>query len=138
MQNPDSVQGWLQLVRQHETAALALVDSKTAAAQAYFHVGMAVECALKAYIMRKERWNAWPSKEAREDLYTHDLRLLKQMAGIDVKQTDTTAPAWHVMLQADRQQNYNPKPMPRKVARSLFDAAFCDEGVVTWIRQKLG
>src|SRR5947209_5983531 len=67
MSNPDSVEGWLTLARQHEGAAKLLVQDKRVASQGYFHAGLAVECALKAYIMRRERLNAWPSKEAGAD-----------------------------------------------------------------------
>jgi hypothetical protein len=41
------------------------------------------------------------------------------------------------VLQWDRGQGYDPSPMPRKVARSMIEAAFGDNGVVTWIRKTL-
>jgi hypothetical protein len=53
--DPQSPSEWLSLVRQHEAAAHRLADDRLAAAQAYFHVGLATECALKAYIMWRER-----------------------------------------------------------------------------------
>jgi hypothetical protein len=135
MSDPVSVDEWLQLVRQHEEAARHLLQNKKAASQGYWHSGMAVECALKAYIMRKERLNGWPSKAARPELYTHDLIALARIAGITLDPTDPRAPAWHVSLQWNRNQGYDPKPMPRKVAWSLFEAAFGQNGVVTWLRQ---
>ena len=137
MTNPDSVEGWLALVRQHERVARLAADDKRAAAQGHWHAGIAVECALKAYIMRKERLNAWPSKASRPDLYTHDLRALRQIAGIVLNPRDVTAPAWAVVLQWDRNQGYDPKPMPRKVAASMVEAVFGNQGVDTWIRQTL-
>lgn len=137
MDNPDSVIDWLRLSEQHRIAAQSLAEDRKVAAQALFHVGLAVECMLKAYIMHRERLNCWPDKASRGDLYTHDLRKLAEIAKIEVKVTDPHAPAWSVLRQWDRNQGYNPKPMPRKVARSWCDAAFGTEGVVTWIRQKL-
>lgn len=137
MADPDSIDEWLSLCRQHEISATALSDNKTAALQGYFHAGLAVECALKAYIMWAERLNSWPSRDSRPELYTHDLRALREMAGIIVKPTEPQAPCWHVVLQWDRAQNYNPRPMPRKVAKSMCEAALGADGVVTWIRQKL-
>ena len=131
----DSIEGWLALAQQHENAARDLV--RRVASQAHWHAGIATECAIKAFIMRKERLNSWPSRSARRDLYTHDLRVLQRIAGITVPPTDRTAPAWHVLLQWDRNQGYDPKPMPRKVARAMVDAAFGPDGVVTWIRQSL-
>lgn len=133
MFDPASAEEWISLARQHEASAKALCENKGAAGQSVFHAGSAVECALKAYIMRKERLNGWPSKATRPDLYTHDLRVLKRIAGITVSVSDPVAPAWHVMLQWDRNQGYNPKPTPRKVARSYVEAAFGGLGVVTWL-----
>lgn len=134
---PQSISDWLALCRQHERAALAIVEDKRACAQAVHHAAFAVECALKAYILHKERFNQWPSKGSRPDLYVHDLRALRRLAGVDVKPTEPTAPAWLVMLQWDRNQGYDPKPMPRKVARSYVEAAFGSDGVATWLRQQL-
>ncbi|MGV1757637.1 hypothetical protein ACQZ6F_17425 [Rhizobium sp. A22-96] len=137
MMNPSSIDGWLSLCRQHEIAARATADNKEAAAQGFFHAGLAVECALKAYIWHLERFNAWPDKDQRPDLHTHNLRVLKDIAGIKITVTDSNAPCWHVVLQWDRNQAYDPKPMPRKVARAMVEAAFGDEGIVTWLRQTL-
>lgn len=134
---PQSISDWLALCRQHERTAFAIVDDKQACAQAVHHAAFAVECALKAYIWHRERFNQWPSKEARPDLYVHNLRALKNLAGIEVKTTEPTAPGWHVMLQWDRNQGYDPKPMPRKVAKGFVEAAFGSDGVATWLRQQL-
>lgn len=135
--DPQSPSEWLSLVRQHEAAARALAQTRLAAAQAYFHVGLATECALKAYIMWSERLNSWPDIGSRRELYTHDLRKLVEIAGIELRTTDPTGPSWAVVLQWDRGQGYDPSPMPRKVAGSMIEAAFGDDGVVTWIRRTL-
>ena len=134
MADPASVEEWLSLARQHQVAAEMMANNREAAAQGHLHAGFAVECALKAYIMRRERLNAWPSKEARPDLYTHNLRALKEVAGIEVGPRDATAASWLVALQWDRNQGYDPERMPRKVARSMVEAAFGANGVVSWIR----
>src|SRR4051812_25107550 len=70
--DPTSADEWLALSRQHEASAKLLCENKVAAAQGMFHAGLSVECALKAYIMRGERLNGWPSKLTRPELYTHD------------------------------------------------------------------
>ena len=116
---------------------MAIVEDKKACAQAVQHAGFAVECALKAYIWHQERFNQWPSRETRPDLYTHSLVTLRTVAGIKVDPTEPSAPHWHIMLQWNRNQGYDPRPMPRKVARSYVDAAFGADGVATWLRQKL-
>ena len=137
MTDPTSADEWLALSRQHEASAKLLCENKVAAAQGMFHAGLSVECALKAYIMRRERLNGWPSKPTRPELYTHDLRKLTAIAGINLTPSDPVAPAWHVLLQWDRNQGYDPKPMPRRVARSFVEAAFGTLGVVTWLRANL-
>jgi hypothetical protein len=137
MADPQSTDEWLRLVRQHERVARIICDDKIAASQAHWHAGIAIECALKAYIMHVQRFNGWPSKESRPDLYTHDLRELLKISGISLRSSDPVAPAWALVLQWDRNQGYEPKPMPRKVARSFLDAAFGQNGVVTWIRFSL-
>lgn len=136
--NPQSPSEWMSLASQHERSARLLAVDRFAAAQAYAHVGFAAECALKAYIMRKERLNAWPDIELRKELYTHDLRRLVQIAGIELKPKDPIGPSWAVVLQWDRGQAYDPDRMPRRVARSMIEAAFGEKGVVTWIRETLG
>jgi hypothetical protein len=135
--DPQSPSEWLNLARQHEVAARALAENRVAAAQAYSHVGFAAECALKAYIMWKEGLNRWPDRSSRSELYTHDLRRLVEIAGIRQSSRDPIGPAWAVVLQWDREQGYDPAPMPRKVARSMVEAAFGEKGVVTWIRKTL-
>lgn len=115
-----------------------LAEDRGAAAQAYSHVGFATECALKAYIMWSKGLNSWPDKGSRPELYTHDLRKLVEIAGIELRTTDPIGPSWATVLQWDRGQGYDPNPMPRKVARSMIEAAFGEEGVVTWIRRTLG
>jgi hypothetical protein len=135
--DPQSPSEWLSLVRQHEAAARRLAADRDTAALAYSHVGSAAECALKAYIMWSERLNSWPDRGSRPELYTHDLRRLVELARIELRTTDPTSPSWAVVFQWDRSQGYDPKPMPRKVAGSMIEAAFGDDGVVTWIRRTL-
>jgi|SRR5688572_13647397 hypothetical protein len=137
MSDPKSVDEWLRLAARHETAARLLVTDKKAASLGFDQAGRAVECALKAYIMRKERLNRWPEKDSRPELYTHDLRQLRRIAGIKLNYRDRTSPGWHTVQNWDRNQSYDPKPMPRKVAASMLEAAFGKDGVVTWIRLSL-
>lgn len=137
MGDPQSVDEWLALARQHEDAARILASDRGACGQALFHCGLGVECAIKAYIMHVERLNRWPDRSTRDELYDHDIRRLARIAGITFKATAREAPSWHVMTQWDRNQAYNPKRTPRKVARAYVDAAFGSEGVATWIRRSL-
>ena len=127
----------MSLVSQHETMAKFACQQKNLGGQAHLNAGFAVECALKAYIMRIERLNTWPEKASRPELYTHDLRKLVRIARIETTVANPIAAAWNLVMQWDRNQGYDPKPMPRKVAKGWVEAAFGAEGVVTWVRTHL-
>ncbi|MGW8820429.1 hypothetical protein [Heyndrickxia sporothermodurans] len=131
----DSVDEWLELADMYRTLARqALMDEKTTSA-AWSQAGFALECTLKAAIMRRERLNSWPSRESRRDLYTHNLADLARILGMTINAAHPIAPAWAVVLQWRREDMYSLK-MTRAVAVSLFDAVFSDDdGVATWIRQ---
>jgi hypothetical protein len=132
MADPASVDEWLALVRhQHEAAAKLMCEDKNAARMGYDHAALAVECALKAYIWHIERFNQPPEPGDRPELFKHNLRVLKDKGGIIIKPTDANAPSWFVVLQWDRSQYYDPKPMPREVAKAMVEAAFGPRGVVT-------
>ena len=137
MADPQSVEEWLQKARAHEQAARLLCEDRIAAGEALFHVGLATECALKAMIMRRMGLNGWPSRDLRPELYTHNLRELLAQADVQLSPRDPRAASWKVVLDWDRNQGYDPKPMPRKVARDWVKAAFGEEGAVTWIRTTL-
>ena len=101
------------------------------------NAGFCVECLLKAHVMRQERLRVWPSRKQRPALYSHDLRLLVVLAGIMLDADDELAPSWHIVLQWDRNQGYDPDPVSEMVLSSFTTAAFGREGVATWLRQKL-
>lgn len=71
----------------------ALAVDKLAAAQhllsnghwqiAFEIAGAAVECALKAHIMRREGLNSWPIRSDRKEVYSHNLGALAQVAKLD-------------------------------------------------------
>lgn len=97
--------------------------------------GFAVEFALKAVIMERERMNSWPSKDSRPDLCVHGLRTLFRAAGIDVRTAPPAVqPAIRQVLDWDRSHDYRAGAMPRKLARSMVEAAFGRNGVVRWLK----
>lgn len=117
-----------------ELADHALSHEKTTSA-AWSQAGFALECTLKAAIMRRERLNSWPSRAARKDLYTHDLADLARILGMTVDAAHPIAPAWAVVLQWRREDMYSLK-MTRAVAVQLVEAVFSnDDGVGPWIHQ---
>lgn len=133
-ESPLTAEAFLHLVESKRFVAETAVENRLHCGEAWMAAGFAVEFALKAYIMRRERSNAWPSKEARPELYTHDLRKLFQVAELDL----ATAPrelrgALRTVLDWDRAHEYTSRRMSRANARSMVKAAFGEEGVVSWL-----
>ena len=52
---------------------------------AYYLAGYAIECALKAYIAAQLRENEIPDRAFVNDIYTHDLRKLIRLAGLEAE-----------------------------------------------------
>ncbi len=128
---------WLALADQHEAATRAIYGAPTAWGQCIFHLGLTVECLMKARIMQRGRFNTWPSRSMRRDLYTHDLRTLAAMADMPTDPLDAIAPALHIVLQWDRNQGYEHRPPRRPVVDGFMEAAFGPDGVATWLRRTL-
>lgn len=131
---PQTYEEWWLLVEQHRHSAKLLVSDKNAANQGYFHVGLAVEAALKAYIFKNERFTQWPNRRDDPNLYTHNLWKLFERSGIIVDKQSNFAPSWNVVLQWNRLQGYDCGKMPCNVAQSFYDAAFGECGVVIWLQ----
>jgi HEPN domain-containing protein len=129
-----SVEDWCRIATRAQASARTLLSNKHTA-EAWGASGFAVECALKAAIMSRHRFNRWPSREERPDLYSHDLRHLFAEAGIDLQALirDPPAPKLQTVLLWRRGEGYNPKAMPEKVARDIVDAALGPEGVIEWL-----
>ena len=128
---------WIVLWRRHCAAARHDLAGKQTAL-AWLNAGFAVECALKAAIMRHQRLNGWPARASRPDLYQHDLANLAREAGIDISRLthDPVFPAWCVVRQWQRGDSYNPKPMPVRVARDMVESACGAEGVIQWLIER--
>lgn len=112
-----------------------MVSSRKHCREAWFAAGSGVEFALKALICERERFNAWPSRDRRSDLHIHDLKKLLRIAGLDPKAAPANVqPAIRQVLDWNRNHDYVAKPMPRKVARSMVEAAFGPSGMVEWLK----
>lgn len=116
---------------------MATVGDRLACNEAWLASGFAVEFAIKALIMRKERLNAWPSKEARPELYTHNLAQLLQVAGVDLKKAPKSIRgAIRTALDWNRAHEYASGRMSRANARSMVAAVFDEEGVISWLNNQ--
>ena len=134
MSDPSTVEAWMSLTSSYERVAQKFVDDRKDAAQSYLNSGLACEMALKGLIFSLERPNDWEA--CARSMRTHDLRELAERAGL-LKIRSPLTPSLMVVTSWGVSQRYDPKPMPRKVARQMFEASFGENGVVTWIREQL-
>lgn len=106
---------------------------------AWLNTGFAVECCLKAAIMRKERLGRWPDRDVAPDLWTHNLYSLFRRLGIDPQGFDPknpVAPALKMLLDWRREHGYSIGKLPIKFANDACDAAFGPNGVIEWIADR--
>lgn len=133
-EQPLTRDAFLRMVESKRAVALATVDSRIACREAWLASGFAVEFSLKALIIKRERLNAWPTKDARPDLYTHDLSDLFQSAGIDFKAVPKgLRGSVRTVMDWNRAHEYTTGQMSRANARSMVAAAFDQNGVVAWL-----
>lgn len=133
---PQTYDDWWALVEQHKRSAKLLISEEMTANQGYYHVGLAVEAALKAYICKQNFFNHWPNRSVVPQLYTHNLFKLFEISGIVYEERSEFAPSWATVLHWQRLQGYDHKIMSRTSVQSIYEAAFGDYGVVEWLRTK--
>lgn len=131
---------WESLARDEMAAAVAMISARLWK-QAYNHAGIAVECALKCYIMKKEGLNRWPTRHERRELYTHDLENLLEIAGLEDNFNDDLssanpsnhARAWMIIKDWNIKMRYHvPDAFPQAVAESAVEAISGME-LVKWL-----
>ena len=116
-----------------------LTGPPEARATVLFHVGTSIEHALKAVIMKREGLNRWPDRTAPGNYWTHDLNKLRTKLNLKLDHASPVAPNWQVVITWTRYEDYNydPKPMPKKVAASYIEAAYGPDGVMQWVLSQL-
>ncbi|MGA2058627.1 MAG: hypothetical protein ABSG88_25425 [Bradyrhizobium sp.] len=98
--------------------------------------GFAIECCLKAAIMKRERLNRWPDRESAPELWTHDLRALFKRLGVDPSTFDpknAVAPSLKMCLDWRREHGYSIGKVPVRLAKDICEAAFDSNGVIEWL-----
>lgn len=128
---PKSPDEWMDLCRDQLRAAETLLKDKQPKV-AWNMCGFAVEYALKAAIMSRERLNRWPDKATDEEIWTHDLRRLLKRLGHPPETfdpRDPVAPSLKLVLEWRRNQSYTAAKFELKVCRDMFEAT---SGVVKW------
>lgn len=109
-------------------------------AGAYYLLGYAVECALKACITKQIKEHDFPDKQLILDSYTHNLEQLLRISGVksqlDLRMTGdkafevnwTTVKDW---TEAARYDNNVPEVRARDLLNAVADAT---SGVLTWLK----
>jgi hypothetical protein len=107
---------------------------------AYYLLGYAVECALKACVAKQFRQDEVPEKKTVNNFYTHDLEQLLNLSGLKTA-LDTKAKAdtafrinWNTVLDWNEDARYD-HAIPEVKARDLLTAVTDPiSGVLPWLK----
>jgi HEPN domain-containing protein len=126
----------LSRIRLREARGLAKLGMHDGA---YYLAGYSIESALKACIAKKTRRHDFPDKKKADLSYTHNLRDLLRVAGLQRaweerrKRDATFRDNWDNVLSWTEQSRYHTNDA--RMAKSLIDAvANPNNGVLRWIR----
>ncbi|MCW5712754.1 hypothetical protein [Shinella sp.] len=126
---------WWRRANEKRLSAGRLLDERKSSRDCYHLVGTAVEFAFKAVIAKRERFNQWPDQASRPDLYTHNLRVLFNLLGVDHSALPPSLRAsLKTVLSWSRSMEYQGGRMPRKEAAQMYTAAFGTGGVIEWLK----
>jgi hypothetical protein len=103
---------------------------------AYYLVGYAVEFALKIRIISQlMKSDSFPNKQLAENFYKHDLRRLRELAGLDDEMDNDAAvsPHWDIVKDWTEQTRYQ-IGKTEKEATDLYEAI--EKGVLPWIKAR--
>lgn len=129
-------------------AQLRLSEAKLLAKQgypsgAYYLAGYAVECALKAHIAAQFKENQIPDRGFVNDVYTHDLKRLLRLAGLEseldrARQADVVfGQSWTVVESWTEQSRY--EIWTDEAASAMIDAVAGTqetEGIFQWLTSR--
>jgi HEPN domain-containing protein len=107
---------------------------------AYYLAGYSIECAIKACISRSIRQSEIPDKKFIQDCYTHNLRDLVRLAGLEnyratLERTNTNFAAnWAIVKEWKETSRY--LTFTQTQARELYNSITSrNGGILRWIRQ---
>jgi HEPN domain-containing protein len=119
--------------------AVVLLDSGEFSG-AYYLLGYAVECALKACIASKTKALAFPPRTAK-GYYTHDIDTLVATADLtkqlqkEVNRNPEFGENWGIAVKWNEESRYNVKSAAE--AKALYRAVSDDtNGILLWIKQQ--
>jgi HEPN domain-containing protein len=120
--------------------ARALID-KGFYSGAYYLLGYAVECALKACIASKTKKFDFPDKKLVNQSYTHDLVTLLRLSGLEpeleneIKQNSALNFNWTTVKDWSEDYRYNTK-VSKVNAKNLYSAVTARKnGVLPWLEK---
>ena len=108
---------------------------------AYYLIGYAVECALKACVSKQVKRYDFPDKQFAKDAYTHVLVELMGLAGLrldfekDRKANTKLGDNWQVVKDWNESYRYD-LGITIKQARDLYSACTGRDGILSWIRKR--
>lgn len=109
---------------------------------AYYLMGYAVECALKACIAKRVTRHEFPDKEVVKKSYTHDLQDLLKVSGLelDLQRASSTDPDlatnWNIVKDWSEESRYT-HSISEQEARTFHGACTSRRhGVLGWIRKR--
>jgi hypothetical protein len=104
---------------------------------AYYLAGYAVECALKACIIKKlMSSNVWPERKFSDDCYKHDLKILIRVAELEaaISAAGPVAARWGQVKDWTEQSRYEhgkTKQFVQQFLEAITDSA---DGVLPWLK----
>lgn len=107
---------------------------------AYYLLGYAIECALKAAIAKQVHKYDFPDKKTVNDSYSHDLEKLLGVAGLrdnlkkDMKSSRVLSVNWATVKDWSEEARYR-HSISEKTARDFYSACTSRKhGVLSWLR----
>jgi hypothetical protein len=130
-----------QIAEIRRTEALALLTAGHHAG-AYYLVGYAVECALKACVAKQVRRYDFPDRDLAREVFTHDLEKLMKLSGLapelerDKAINKSLELNWAVVKDWSESARYE-IGITETQARDLYSACTArTNGVLNWIRRR--
>jgi HEPN domain-containing protein len=106
---------------------------------AYYLVGYAVECRLKACIAKQTNQHDFPDKKHADRCFTHDLEALLQVSGLvpqrtlDAQRNPVLGNNWLIVKDWNERARY--QLWSENQARKLYEAVTnANDGVLSWIK----
>lgn len=110
-------------------------------AGAYYLLGYAVECALKACLTIQVKQYDFPDKKPANEAHTHDLDKLKKIAGLDYSFSEELNTNrvfennWAVVKDWNESSRYD-TGIDKLQAKDFFSACLDEEGILEWIKKR--